>query len=138
MSFLDTLKLELKTWRLAQRVIAVLHTTDPVDGSIVPVPTGGLGGGGTITVTPRVPVATFTGDTMNVTAERGLNVPANATHALVTVEVGAARMGYGSATTAVSFGVGGGVEVEYAQLAALRIAPDGGMATVRAEYWQEA
>ena len=43
MSFLDSLKLDVKAWRLAQRHIAVLHTTDPTDGSIIPVATGLLG-----------------------------------------------------------------------------------------------
>ena len=44
MAFLDTLKLDIKSWRLAQRHIAVLHTVDPVDGGITPVATGTLGG----------------------------------------------------------------------------------------------
>ncbi|WP_407538867.1 hypothetical protein Q0M94_11870 [Deinococcus radiomollis] len=45
MAFLDTLKLEMRTWRMTDRIIAVLHTVDPVDGGITPVGTGSLGGG---------------------------------------------------------------------------------------------
>jgi hypothetical protein len=65
--FLDTLKLEVKTWRLAQKSIAILHTVNPADGSITPVADGALGGSsGTGTILGQA-TGTITGSSQALT-----------------------------------------------------------------------
>lgn len=134
----------LNLWRYNR---ALLGVADPDDGEFAvpvseasPLPVrviggGGVGGGSAPAVTATYPPQALTASA----AEVPLTVPAGATHALVTVTSGRARLGLGNAATAPVYAAGEGVEISGAQLAALRLIRDGGAdAAVRVDYWRVA
>ena len=98
---------------------------------------GGAGGGGA--AAPEV-TQTYPPQVLGVSGQEvSLTVPAGANRALVTVTIGAARLGLGDAATAPSYAVNEGLLLAGAQLAALRLIRDGNTdATARIDYWREA
>ncbi|WP_019584664.1 hypothetical protein [Deinococcus apachensis] len=123
MGVLDDLRIKLldHQYRLIQRMIH--YRIDPVTGDAVP----SAGGACTATYPPQVLTVS--------TTEVGLTVPNGANRALVSVNVGSARMGYSNAATA---SVQSSVNLKDAQLTALRLIRDGASdATVRVDYWRE-
>ncbi|GGO22282.1 hypothetical protein [Deinococcus humi] len=135
MGFLDKLKMkDPANVRQAPARKAVLYIVDDATGAAIPLTAGQLGGAGAAsTVT-----ATYSPESLAVGADEvSLNVPAGANRALVTVTVGTARLGLSNAATAPGYSVGEGVEINGAQLAALRLVRDGDAdATVRVDYWR--
>ena len=120
-------------------VSALLVEPDPQNpGKTRPRAAGEGGGGGSA----AAPTETYPPEILNVTDQPAqLDPPEGANCALVMVtgpDAVSVRMGLQSATGATAYGVGSGVEVRGAQLAALRLLRAGATnAAVRADYWRE-